>query len=174
MDLFHSLEKQLGKLEIIVEDLGFLTPSVIQLVEDSGFPGMKLLQFAFDGTEANDYLPHNYKEHSVVYTGTHDNDTILGWLKHAPKSTVKFAKKYLNLTEEEGYNWGVMRGAWASVSDLALVTMQDILGLDSKARMNEPSTLGKNWKWRMKPGAISKDMPKHLKKEMMMYGRDTK
>ena len=112
MDLFRTLEKKLGTLNIIVEDLGFLTPSVRKLVKDSGFPGMKVLQFAFDPREESDYLPHNYTSHSVVYTGTHDNETSAGWFQTAPRECVSFAKKYLSLTKEEGYHWGMMRGAW--------------------------------------------------------------
>ncbi len=171
MELFKTLEEKLGKLDIIVEDLGFLTPSVLQLVKDSGFPGMKVLQFAFDTREESDYLPHNYQSHSVVYTGTHDNDTIMGWMKTAPKDSVKFAKKYFNLTRKEGYNWGMMRGAWASVSDLAVVPMQDILGLSNEARMNTPSTLGENWKWRMKRRQITKKLAAKVRKYVKMYGR---
>ena len=148
MDLFNVLEKKLGKLPIIVEDLGFLTPSVKKLLKDSGFPGMKVIQFAFDSREDSDYLPHNYPQHCVVYTGTHDNDTVMGWMKTAPKDCVRFAKDYLNLTKEEGYNWGMMRAAWSSVADMAIVPMQDLLGLDSKARINIPSTTGGNWQWR--------------------------
>ncbi len=172
MDLFHCMEQKLGRLNIIVEDLGYLTPSVLKLVKDSGFPGMKLIQFAFDTREESDYLPHNYQKHSVVYTGTHDNDTILGWMKHAPRESVNFAKKYFNLTKEEGYNWGMMRGAWASVSDMAIVPMQDILGLDGKARMNTPSTLGCNWKWRAKEGQITPQLANKVRKYMKMYGRE--
>ena len=172
MELFEVLEKKLGKLNIIVEDLGFLTLSVLKLVKDSGFPGMKLVQFAFDTREESDYLPHNYQSHSVVYTGTHDNDTILGWMKTAPRESVNFAKRYFNLTQEEGYNWGMMRGAWASVSDLAVVPMQDLLGLGSKARMNTPSTLGCNWKWRAKPDAITPQLAGKVRKYMKTYGRE--
>lgn len=172
LELFTVMEQKLGKLNIIVEDLGFLTPSVLKMVKDSGFPGMKLMQFAFDTREESEYLPHNYQSHSVVYTGTHDNDTVLGWMKTAPKDSVKFAKKYLNLTKEEGYHWGMMRGAWASVSELAIVPMQDILGLGSKARMNTPSTLGCNWKWRMKPDQITPELAGKLKSYMRMYGRE--
>ena len=171
MDLFHALEKKLGKLNIIVEDLGFLTPSVLKLVKDSGFPGMKVVQFAFDSREGSDYLPHNYPTHCVVYTGTHDNDTILGWMNTAPKASVKFAKEYLNLTKEEGYNWGMMRGAWASVGDLAIVPMQDIIGVGSEGRMNTPSTLGGNWEWRATADQIDNKLTKHLYKYMQMYGR---
>ena len=171
MDLFQTVEAKLGKLDIIVEDLGFLTPSVLKLVKDSGFPGMKVLQFAFDPREESDYLPHNYQSHSVVYTGTHDNDTVMGWMRTAPKDSVKFAKKYLNLTHKEGYNWGMMRGAWASVSDLAIVTMQDILGLGSAARMNTPSTLGNNWKWRARKEDITPQLARKTRKYTELYGR---
>ena len=171
MDLFHSLEKKLGKLPIIVEDLGFLTPSVIKLLKDSGFPGMKVIQFAFDSREGSDYLPHTYIQHCVVYTGTHDNDTAMGWMKTAPKASVKFAKEYLNLTKEEGYNWGLMRGAWSSVADMAIVPMQDLIGLGSEARINTPSTLGENWKWRATDDQITNSLAKKLYKYMEMYGR---
>lgn len=171
MDLFNQLEKKLGKLPIIVEDLGFLTDSVRKLLKDSGFPGMKVIQFAFDSREGSDYLPHTYTSHCVVYTGTHDNDTVMGWMKTAPKASVKFATEYLNLTEEEGYNWGMMRAAWSSVADMAIVPMQDLIGLGSEARINIPSTLGENWKWRALEGQITKDLAKKLYKYMQMYGR---
>ncbi len=171
MELFRRLEETLGKLNIIVEDLGFLTPSVIQMVQDSGFPGMKVLQFAFDSREESDYIPHSYGHHCVVYTGTHDNDTILGWMKTAPKESVAYAKNYLNLSKEEGYHWGMMRGAWASVSDLAIVTMQDILGLGSAARMNTPSTLGNNWKWRARKEDITPQLARKTRKYTELYGR---
>ncbi len=171
IELFQTIEAKLGKLNIIVEDLGFLTDSVKQLVHDSGFPGMKLIQFAFDTREDGDYLPHNYKNHCVVYTGTHDNDTIIGWMKTAPKDSVKFAKEYLRLNKEEGYHWGMMKGAWASVGDLAIVTMQDVLGLGSEGRMNTPSTLGCNWKWRMKKNAITGSLAGKIRNNMQLYGR---
>jgi 4-alpha-glucanotransferase len=171
MDLFNVLNEKLGKLPIIVEDLGFLTPSVHKLVEDSGFPGMKVIQFAFDSREGSNYLPHTYPEHCVVYTGTHDNDTSLGWTKTAPKESVKFAKEYLNLTKEEGYNWGMMRGAWSSVGELAIVPMQDLIGCGSKARMNTPSTLGGNWEWRATADQITGKLAKRLYRYMQMYGR---
>ena len=154
-----------------MEDLGFLTPSVKKLLKDSGFPGMKVIQFAFDSREDSDYLPHNYPQHCVVYTGTHDNDTVMGWMKTAPKDCVRFAKDYLNLTKEEGYNWGMMRAAWSSVADMAIVPMQDLLGLDSKARINIPSTTGGNWQWRATPEQIDNKLAKKLHKCMQMYAR---
>ncbi len=171
MDLFRVLEQKLGKLPIIVEDLGFLTPSVKQLLKDSGFPGMKVIQFAFDSREETNYLPHTYTQHCVVYTGTHDNDTIVGWLKSAPKKSIAYAKEYLQLTEEEGYNWGLMRAAWASVADMAIIPMQDILELGSEARLNTPSSLGINWKWRATEEQISKDLAKKIRGYAKLYGR---
>lgn len=171
MDLFHAVRHALGHVEIIVEDLGYLTDSVKQLVADSGFPGMKLLQFAFDSREDGDYLPHNYKNHCVVYTGTHDNDTIIGWMRTAPKASVKFAKEYLRLDKEEGYHWGMMKAAWASVGDLAIVTMQDVLGLGSQGRMNTPSTLGGNWIWRMKKDSLNGNLAGKIRSNMQLYGR---
>lgn len=169
--LFETLEKNLGKLPIIAEDLGFLTPSVHKLLADCGFPGMKVIQFAFDSREDSDYLPHNYPTNCVVYTGTHDNDTCMGWMKTAPKESVKFAKDYLKLTKEEGYNWGLMRGAWSSVADMAIVPMQDIIGLGSEARINTPSTLGDNWKWRATADQFSASLASRVRKNMQMYGR---
>lgn len=171
MELFEALEEKLGKLDIIVEDLGFLTPSVLQLVKDSGFPGMKVVQFAFDSRDDSDYLPHNFSKHCVVYTGTHDNDTILGWMKTAPKESVKKAKEYLQLTKEEGYNWGMMRGAWSSTADLVIVTMQDLIGLGSSARMNVPSTLGTNWKWRAHKEDINAKLARKVYGKTEIYGR---
>ena len=165
------MKKELGNVDIIAEDLGFLTESVKKLLKDTDYPGMKILQFAFDSREESDYLPHNYNKNCVVYTGTHDNDTVMGWMKTAPKASVKFATEYLNLTEEEGYNWGMMRAAWSSVADMAIVPMQDLIGLGSEARINIPSTLGENWKWRALEGQITKDLAKKLYKYMQMYGR---
>ena len=171
MDLFRVLEQRLGKLPIIVEDLGFLTPSVMQLLKDSGFPGMKVIQFAFDSREESNYLPHTYTKNCVVYTGTHDNDTCVGWLKNAPKKTVEYAKEYLQLTEEEGYNWGLMRAAWASVADMAIIPMQDLLELGSEARLNTPSSFGSNWKWRATEDQITNDLAKKICKYAKLYGR---
>ena len=174
MDLFNTLEEKLGKLNIIVEDLGYLTPSVKQLLKDTGFPGMKLIQFAFDSREESDYLPHTYPKNCVVYTGTHDNDTIMGWFKTAPKESIKYAKEYLRLSKEEGYNWGTMKAVWGSVGDMAIVPMQDILGVGSEGRMNTPSTLGMNWKWRAVDGQITTALAKKVCKNMEIYCRKRK
>ena len=173
MGFFQAVTEKLGPRSIIAEDLGFLTPSVIQMLEATGYPGMKVLEFAFDGCdgEGNAYLPHNYSKNCVVYTGTHDNDTVLGWMKNAPSEEVAFAKKYLCLCEDEGYNWGMMRGAWASVAELAVMQMQDLLGLGTEARMNKPSTLGKNWKWRALSADFNKPLAEKIHSDMATYGR---
>jgi len=172
IDLFKTINEALGEQDIIAEDLGFLTDTVRQLLEATGYPGMKVLEFAFDSRDTgNDYLPHCYPRRCVVYAGTHDNDTIHGWMATAPEKDVEYAKEYLRLTEEEGYHWGMMRCAWASVADLAVMQMQDILGLGSEARMNTPSTLGNNWKWRALPGSYDSKLAKRLYREMQVYQR---
>ena len=172
LELFQAVERALGRLPIIAEDLGFLTPSVRQLLEDTGFPGMKVLQFAFDSRDTGSgYLPHCYPRRCVAYTGTHDNDTLLGWAAHAPAQDVDYAVRYLRLTHQEGYHWGMIRSVWASVADLAVIPLQDLLGLDSRARFNIPSTLGGNWVWRCLPGACSVQLAQRLRREMELYQR---
>ena len=172
LDFFKAVNKELGRQAIIAEDLGFLTDSVRELLRKTGYPGMKILEFAFDSRDnGSDYLPHRYPAHCVVYTGTHDNDTILGWMASAPKKDVSFAKAYLRLNSREGYQWGMMRAAWASPADLAVMQAQDLLGLGSEARMNIPSTLGENWKWRALPGVFTPALAARLKKEAKVYQR---
>ncbi len=172
MKLFHAVEQALGKQDIIAEDLGYLTDSVRQLLKETGFPGMKVLQMAFDsrGVES-DYLPHNYGKNCVCYVGTHDNDTALGWIASLAPEDRAFAVDYLKLTEDEGLHWGLMRSALASAADTAIVTAQDLLGLSGGARMNEPSTLGKNWKWRALPGVFTPELALRLRHETALYGR---
>ena len=172
MKLFHAVEHALGRQAIIAEDLGYLTPQVRQLLRDSGFPGMKVLEFAFDSRgEESDYLPHNYDKHCVAYVGTHDNDTALGWLESLTEEDRALAVDYLKLTEAEGLNWGLMRGVWASPAGTAIVQAQDLLGLGREARMNEPSTLGTNWKWRALPGAFTPELARKLRHETELYRR---
>ena len=171
MDIFNTLNKKIENLRVIAEDLGFLTPSVLKLVKDSGFPGMKVVQFAFDSREGSDYLPHNYPTHCVVYTGTHDNDTILGWFETAPEEFQNNAIRYLRLTKEEGYHIGMMRCAWASVADTAIMQMQDFLGLGVEGRMNTPSTPGGNWTWRCLPGDYNNELADWLYEETKIYDR---
>lgn len=133
---------------VIAEDLGFLTDDVRNLLKATKFPGMNVLQFAFDSRDENDYLPKNYIENSVVYTGTHDNDTILGWTKSAPESDVKTAQRYFSLESPEQLRLSMMDAALRSKSNTCILTMQDIIGKDGSARMNIPSTQGGNWQWR--------------------------
>ena len=169
---FQTVNEMLGEKEIIAEDLGFMTDTVVQLLKDTGYPGMKVLEFAFDSRDTgSDYLPHCYNPHCVVYAGTHDNDTIQGWMVNAPQKDVEYAKEYLRLREDEGWHWGMMRAAWASVADLAVMQMQDVLGLGSEARMNTPSTLGTNWKWRALPGSYDKKLAEKLYHDMKVYQR---
>ena len=171
MKFFNKLNEELGDLDIIAEDLGFLTDDVVELLNSSGFPGMKVLQFAFDSREESDYLPHNYDKNCVVYTGTHDNSTIVGWCLSADKEDVNYAKKYLKLDSYEGVNWGFIRGAWSSTAYLAITTMQDLLGLDDSARMNIPSTIGGNWTWRMKKEDLTDEIVHSLKEMTRIYRR---
>lgn len=166
---FDFIKERLGNLNIIAEDLGFLTDEVRTLLKKTGFPGMKILQFAFDGGTDNDYLPHNYPFNCVVYTGTHDNDTVLGWEKTADKKDVAFAERYLrsqgNLAD------AMMLAALSSTADTAILTMQDLLYLGSESRMNTPSTLGSNWKWRLKKEELSKELSKKLYDRTKLYFR---
>ena len=147
MELFNAFKKALGELPIIAEDLGFLTDEVRELLKESGFPGMKVLQFAFDGGES-DYMPHNHTKNSVVYTGTHDNDTLNGWIASSSGVTIEGAMRYLGVSSPAALREKMMIAALSSVADTAILTMQDLIGLSSEARMNTPSTLGTNWKWR--------------------------
>lgn len=173
MKLFHAVERAIGKQNIIAEDLGYLTPSVKKLLKDSGFPGMKVLEFAFDSRDAsaNEYLPHNFEKNCVAYAGTHDNDTILGWFEEADAEDVAYAKEYLNISEDDSLHWSVMNALWGSVAKITIVQGQDILGLGSDARMNEPSTVGKNWKWRTLSGTFTEELAKKLRRKMQIYGR---
>ena len=171
MKLLNALRESSGLDNLIAEDLGFLDDEVRTLLADSGLPGMKVLEFAFDSREDSDYLPHNYDHHCVVYTGTHDNDTTLGWMRSAPPDDVAKAAEYLRLSDAEGLNWGLMRGVWSSVGDLAVVQMQDILGLGSEARMNVPSTVGSNWRWRMAADALNPALAEKLHRQMELYQR---
>ncbi len=162
------------KLPIIAEDLGLLTPSVTELLKDTGFPGMKVLAFAFDHNGQSAYLPHNHVENCVIYTGTHDNDTLAGWLKTMPKADRRFAWEYIKGETGEGPldTWDIIRLALASVAALAVIPVQDYLGLGSEARLNEPSTLGDNWKWRLLPGELDEALCRKIRRMAQLYGRN--
>lgn len=171
MKLFRAIKSALGNVNLVAEDLGFLTADVRKMLKESGFPGMNVLEFAFGGDDSS-YLPHNYVKNSVTYIGTHDNDTALGWYNSADKSTRKNAKKYMALSKKEGANWGMIRTAYASVSDLAVIQMQDFLGLGSEARMNIPSTVGNgNWAWRLHETDLSNKLAEKILKYAKRYFR---
>ena len=168
----QAIQKALPNLKFIAEDLGYVTPEVRQLQEASGYPGMKILQFAFDSREANDYLPHAYPVNSVCYTGTHDNLTIAQWFQEAAEEDIVLAKEYLGLNREEGYVWGMIRGVMSSASRLCLIQMQDYLELDGSARMNCPGSLSsKNWTWRAGRDYISESLTKRIYETTRRYGR---
>ncbi len=170
--LFNAIKEELGEINVIAEDLGFSTDEVMQFLNETGFPGMKVLQFAFDAREESNYLPHTYINNCIAYTGTHDNDTFRGWFEvTGNKSDIDYCKEYLALTEEEGYNWGFIRGAWSSVSDVSVALMQDFLNLGNETRVNVPSTLGTNWKWRAKEGSYTDELADKIYKYTKMYGR---
>lgn len=170
-ELFQVMKKQLGNKPVIAEDLGFLTSSVIRLVKRTGYPGMKVLQFAFDSREESDYLPHNYSANSIVYTGTHDNETTRAWFDTMNRRDKAFAKKYLNLRSNKDAVWTFIRAALASVSDTAVIPMQDYLELGAEARINTPSTLGDNWKWRMLPGQADDKLVRKIYELTKLYAR---
>ncbi|WIK66968.1 4-alpha-glucanotransferase [Globicatella sanguinis] len=168
--LFKQIKKELGDLNIIAEDLGFLTQEVIDMRDATGFPGMKILQFGFDGTDSME-LPHNYVRNTISYLGTHDNETITGWYQSVPEYIRHNADKYSNRKEDETIAEALNRTLSASVSDYVIFTMQDLLDLDNTARMNEPSTIGKNWKWRMKEDAITETIEAKLTDYTVTYFR---
>lgn len=173
MDLFSAIEKAIGKKEIIAEDLGFLTPEVRELLQESGFPGMKVLQFAFYENSDSDYLLHNHVSNSVVYTGTHDNQTTLGWYQSLSKKDRAFLEEYTGVTSWKDVCKGMIRMAMMSVAQDCIIPMQDYLELDDTARINEPGSMGKNWKWRMTKKSASeyKELSERIYKLTKMYGR---
>lgn len=157
IELFTVLKQALGselpdgKLPIVAEDLGILTPTVYELLEQTGYPGMKVLQFAFEGGPANEYLPYNHGTNSVVYTGTHDNDTLQGWKTSMTEELKEHVMDFLGLEDEKDWNTALIRMALMSRCDTAIVPLQDYLELGTEARINEPSTTGTNWMWRLSP-----------------------
>ncbi len=173
MKLFRAVERSIGRQPIIAEDLGYLTDSVRQLLKDSGFPGMKVMELGFDSRDESgtEYLPYRYVKNCIAYTGTHDNDTILGWFATAKPEDAAYAREYLNPTEGESASWRMMDELWGSVADVTIVQMQDLLELGSEARMNQPSTVGNNWTWRAYPGFFTKEIREKLLERMELYGR---
>ena len=176
IDLFRCVEWNLGWHEVIAEDLGYVTDSVRQLVQDSGFPGMKVLEFAFDSRDsgsANDYLPHNYQENAVVYTGTHDNETVAGWFDTICTEDRALARNYLcdYYTPEEEIYKPFIALAMGSVAKYCIVPIQDYLGLDNSCRINKPSTIGCNWRWRVTQQQLSRELQQDILAQTMRYGR---
>ena len=171
IDLFNAIKSQLGELPIIAEDLGLMTQGVIDLREATGFPGMKILGFAFDSGEENDYLPHTYTKNCVVYTGTHDNDTLIGWFQKAKEEDRQFARDYLNSRSDDEIHWDAIRGAWSSVASMAISPVQDFLGLGSEARINTPGVAAGNWQWRLRHGVLTDELAERIAKLTRVYSR---
>ncbi|HVF57262.1 MAG TPA: 4-alpha-glucanotransferase, partial [Pyrinomonadaceae bacterium] len=181
-ELFAAIKRALGDLPIIAEDLGVITPDVESLRDDFGFPGMRILQFAFGGDTKNNDLPHNYHRNVVVYTGTHDNDTTVGWFNSAAgggstrdaaqiERERKFCTDYLDTGGEE-IHWAFIRAVEASVANTAIVPLQDVLGLGTQARMNLPATTSGNWDWRYAAGALTDEVGARLLELTKLYGRE--
>lgn len=167
---FQAVRRTLGEVAIVAEDLGVITPEVEALRDGFGFPGMKILQFAFDGGPANPYLPHNIRPNSLVYTGTHDNDTTLGWWRHLDKKHKDQVRAYLGHGLRD-MPWDLMRAALASVADWCVLPLQDLLGLGSEARMNRPGLSTGNWDWRYIPEQLTADIGQRLAELTRLYGR---
>ncbi len=171
MDLVRVLTSWFHNLSFIAEDLGFLTPEVMQLLQDSGLPGMKVLEFAFDPREPSDYLPHTYSKHCVCYVGTHDNETLVQWEKTVDKANITFAREYLGIDKTQKLSDAMIRAGMRSVADTFVVQMQDWLELGEEARMNAPGTDSGNWRWRMLPGAFDKKLVHRIARCTRIYGR---
>ena len=171
MDFVNAVKKRLPGLSFIAEDLGFLTPEVHELVKNSGFPGMSILQFGFNPDANSDYLPHRVAENRVYYTGTHDNAPIMQWFAEASESERRFAEQYLALNTAEGINWGMIRGGMCSPAGIFIAQMQDVLGLSAEGRVNTPGVASGNWQWRMLPHKCSAALAEKLREYTRMYGR---
>ena len=170
-DFFATMVKKLGKKQVIAEDLGFLTDSVIKLVKKTGYPGMRVLHFGFNSGTDNIYLPHNLEKNCVVYTGTHDNETTAGWIQTRQPYEKEYLMSYLNIHEDKELVWALIRLAIASVADTAIIPMQDYLMLDNSARINTPSTVGGNWEWRMDHDALQDWLANIIYDLTRIYGR---
>ncbi len=168
--LFKAMQKALGELPIIAEDLGVITPDVVALREEFNFPGMKVFQFAFLTDPDDLFMPHNYQTNFVAYTGTHDNDTTIGWYKTAPEKEKDFFRRYMARSGED-VAWDAIRSVWSSICFMALAPMQDFLRLGTAARMNYPSRASGNWSWRMPPTALSPELLANIKEYNYLYAR---
>ena len=171
IELFQKIKEQLGDLPIVAENLGFIDAKAEKLLDDSGYPGMKILQFAFPGEDNLD-RPHHYTQNSVAYTGTHDNDVVNGWYEKLSESERKLVSEYLNRRDDETITEAMIRGIYSSVSDYAIVTMQDLLDKDATSRMNVPSTVGGNWEWRMLAEDLTEERKEFLRNITVRYSRE--
>ncbi len=171
LDFFDCLKNELGEPPLIAEDLGYLTPEVFELLEAIGFPGLKVLQFAFSPDGGSIYLPHRYVRNCLVYTGTHDNDTTIGWYRGLGDSERAFLDAYIDGVDEERIHWQLIRLAMGSVADVCIFPMQDVLGLPSSARMNRPQTAQGNWRWRLAPGQFDDVVARKLAEMTKLFGR---
>ena len=171
IELFQKIKEQLGDLPIVAENLGFIDAKAEKLLDDSGYPGMKILQFAFPGEDNLD-RPHHYTQNSVAYTGTHDNDVVNGWYEKLSESERKLVSEYLNRRDDETITEAMIRGIYSSVSDYAIVTMQDLLDKDATSRMNVPSTVGGNWEWRMIAEDLTEERKEFLRNITVRYSRE--
>ncbi|MGI6117323.1 MAG: 4-alpha-glucanotransferase [Bilifractor sp.] len=174
LDVFHAIEDALGEIRVIAEDLGYLTENVRNMVRESGYPGMKVLHFAFGSGPSNEYLPHHYLRNCIVYTGTHDNETSRGFFRTATENERNFCLRYFGCPDcpEEEFADLLVRAALSSVSDTAIIPMQDYLNLGSEARFNTPSTLGgHNWCWRMLPGQFNGELAGKIRALTELYSR---
>lgn len=169
--LTDAIDSAIGDAKIIAEDLGIVSPAVRELLAETGYPGMNIIEFAFDGGPTNSHLPHNYKPNSLVYGGTHDNETVVGYFSSRSAADLKYAYKYLGVTKKSEIPAAVLKAAYASVAAIAIFQVQDILELGNEARMNTPSTVGDNWKWRMLKGSLTKKKAKELKELAEFYAR---
>ena len=169
--LTDVIEEAAGKMKILAEDLGILHPKVRTLLRQTGYPGMSVLLFGFDGNPENPHLPHNFPQNRTVYGGTHDNDTIVGYCRKARRREIAYMMRYLGIKRRAAIPEALLRVAYQSVANVVIFQMQDLLALDSNARMNTPSTVGENWKWRMAPDAIHEKLIAQLKEFVTMYNR---
>ena len=171
-DFIRALKESFPELRLIAEDLGFLTPEVMQLQKDSGFPGMKVLEFAFDPREPSNYLPHRYERNCICYSGTHDNETLVQWQAAQSDETLAYTMEYLGVSDEKDLTWGILRAGMASVADTFIAQMQDYLGLGAQSRMNEPGTVSqKNWSWRLKKTDLTPELAQKIRRLTSMYER---
>lgn len=170
-EFFKKIKEEFKDTEFIAEDLGFITKEVEDLKNKVGFPGMKVIQFAFGEDFTSEYLPHNYERNSIVYASTHDSDTLKGWFDNLDEKTKEMVVDYFDIKEDESVNFKIIRALMASVSDIAIFQIQDLLELGNEARINKPGVLGKNWQWRLKKDILDEELSEKIKSLAKLYER---